>query len=198
MSADRDQVLRQGMRYRTIVADPPWHYGSAGRLHGGELAGRELRDAHHLPYGTMTVEEIAALPVADLADESAHLYVWTTQKYLRDTYAIVEAWGFRYSKMLTWCKAPSGFCMGSHYGNASEFILFGIRGSVPAVNRQPRDWWEWPRAAHSAKPEAFLDIVEQVSPGPYVELFARRARFGWSYWGDQSLGTTEMEAEDAA
>ncbi len=158
----------------------------AARATSGEFTGTGL------PYGTMTVEQIAALPVGEMADRDAHLYLWTTQRYLWDAREIATRWGFKASKVLTWCKAPTGFAMGGAYGNASEFILFCRRGSLAAQTRIPRDWWEWPRAAHSAKPEAFIDMVETVSPGPYVEMFARRARFGWDYWGDQSLGTASM------
>lgn len=181
-------------RYRTIVADPPWHYGRAGGFswRKGRPSG-ETRAM--LGYGTMTVDDIAGLPVAALADTDAHLYLWTTQKYLWDAPRIVRAWGFEPSKILTWCKPPTGFSMGGCFGNASEFVVFARRGSVSTETRIPRDWWEWPRSGgHSAKPEAFLDIVEMVSPEPRVELFARRARFGWDYWGDQSLGTAEMAA----
>jgi N6-adenosine-specific RNA methylase IME4 len=178
-------------RYRTIVADPPWHYGRSGRLHSFKIR----RTVGAMPYDTLSVDEIASLPIGDLAAANAHLYMWTTQKYLRDSFAIVEQWGFRYSKLLTWCKPPTGFTMGDTYGNASEFVLFGIRGSVKSNKRVPRDWFEWPRkGGHSAKPEAFLDLVEQVSPGPYLELFARRDRLGWDTWGDQSLGTAQMAA----
>lgn len=148
-----------------------------------------------LGYGTMTVDEIAALPVNDLADKDAHLYMWTTQRYLLDAHQIAMAWLFEPVKILVWCKPPTGFSMGGTFGNSCEFILFARRGNLPAKDKVSRDWWEWPRkGGHSAKPEAFLDLVEQVSPGPYVELFARRARFGWDYWGDQSLGTAEMAA----
>lgn len=181
------------MTYRTIVADPPWHYDQAGGYswRKGAPSG-ETRPM--LTYSTMTVEEITALPVRALAHgDGAHLYLWTTQRYLLAAHAIVEGWGFTASKVLVWCKAPTGFSMGGAYGNACEFVIFARRGNVAAKMRVPRDWWEWPRTQHSAKPDAFLDVVEQVSPGPYVELFARRARFGWSYWGDESLGTAEME-----
>jgi len=146
-----------------------------------------------LTYGTMSVEEIKALPVLDLADRDAHLYLWTTQRYLWDARDIANEWGFASAKVLVWCKPPTGFSMGGTYGNASEFVLFCRRGSLKAMQRVPRDWWEWPRGPHSAKPEAFLDMVESVSPGPYCELFARRDRLGWDTWGNESLGTAELK-----
>jgi N6-adenosine-specific RNA methylase IME4 len=135
--------------------------------------------------------------VAGLAEDDAHLYLWTTQRYLWDARRIADVWQFQPVKLLTWCKPPTGFSMGGAWGNASEFCLFARRGTLRTTARIPRDWWEWPRGEHSAKPEAFLDLVERVSPGPYLEMFARRARFGWDYWGDQSLGTAQLPGEAA-
>ena len=91
-----------------------------------------------------------------------------------------------------------GLGLGGTFVNTTEFILFARRGSLPAKRRVDSTWWSWPRPylaqgpTHSAKPEAFTDLVEQVSPGPYLEMFARRARFGWDYWGDESLGTASL------
>jgi N6-adenosine-specific RNA methylase IME4 len=177
--------------YRTIVADPPWHYGKAG-AYSWRKGAPSGESRPMLAYGTMTVAEITDLGVGDLAGPDAHLYLWTTQRYLWDARAIASAWGFDARKVLVWCKPPTGFSMGGAYGNACEFALFCTRGSLPTNARIPRDWWEWPRRDHSAKPEAFLDLVEQVSPGPYLEIFARRARFGWDYAGDGSLGTVSI------
>lgn len=183
----------QFKRYRTIVADPPWHYERTGITFaaptGGDFTGTGL------PYGTMTVDEIAALPVADWAEDNAALFVWTTHRYVWQTPAIVKAWGFEPVKLLTWAKPPTGFSVGGTFGNSTEFVLYGRRGRAVATERTNRDWWDWPRrGGHSAKPEAFLDVVEQTHPGPYLEMFARRARFGWDYWGDESLGTAEVAA----
>lgn len=140
----------------------------------------------------MTVDEIAALPIRDLAEAGAHLYVWTINAYVEQTYAIVRAWGFKPSTLLTWCKRPNGIGLGGTYSLTSEHVLFARRGTCSASERVDSTWWEWPRGRHSAKPEAFLDMVERVSPGPYLEVFARRARFGWDYAGDGSLGTVEI------
>jgi N6-adenosine-specific RNA methylase IME4 len=137
----------------------------------------------------MTADEIAALPVAELADSDAHLYLWTTNGYLRRSFEIVEGWGFRPSTVLTWCKPPRGIGFGGAYTITTEFVLFARRGSLPPLARMDSTWWEWRRDSPSKKPDAFLDIVEQVSPEPRAELFARRARFGWDYpIGDQALG----------
>jgi len=174
-------------RYRTIVADPPWQYGSAATK----------ADARR-HYATMPLSAIAALEVAEQADESAHLWCWALNGMMREAHEVVLAWGFRPITLVTWCKPQPG--VGYYLRTNTEHVIFATRGEpmVPAT-KPLSTWYEWPRGQHSAKPDAFYDLVERVSPGPYVELFARRARFGWDYWGDQSLGTAEMPpAEDAA
>ena len=174
-------------RYRTIVADPPWPIGDfPANLHAQGMGTTPC------PYPTMALEDIAALSVRDFAAVEAHLYLWTINAYVEQSYAIARAWGFKPVKLLVWCKAPKGRGLGGTFGSATEYVLFCRRGSLASTSRVERNWWEWPRGAHSAKPEAFLDIVERVSPGPYLELFARRARFGWDYAGDGSLGTVEL------
>ena len=164
--------------YATIVADPPWHYAQGGPH---SLTGR-ARAVDVPPYSTMTVDEVASMPVDDLAADSAHLYIWTTNAYLRHTFGIAEAWGFTPSQVLTWCKPPHGLGPGGAFANTTEFCLFARR-NCPYLQRVDSTWWEWPRGAHSVKPPAFLDLVERVSPGPYVELFARSPRLGWDSWG---------------
>lgn len=179
------------MKYRTIVADPPWHYDRTGVTFVDSTSGDFL--SRTVPYSTMTVDEIAALPVRDLADRDAHLYLWTTQRYLLDAYHIAKAWGFSVSCALVWCKRPTGFNVGGTYMSTTEFCLFCRRGSLKANTRIKSQWFEWPRGPHSAKPEAFIDMVEQVSPGPYVELFSRRHRLGWDVWGNESANTATLE-----
>lgn len=141
----------------------------------------------------MTFEDIKALPVADAAEKGAHLYIWTINAYVERTYELARAWGFKPSTLLTWCKPPNGIGLGGTYSLTTEYILFARRGTCKALQRVDTTWWQWPRGRHSAKPEAFLDIVEQVSPAPRLEMFARRARFGWDYWGNESLGTATLE-----
>jgi N6-adenosine-specific RNA methylase IME4 len=140
----------------------------------------------------MSIDEIAALPVEALAERDAHLYLWTVNACLEQAYAVARAWGFDSSTVLTWCKAPMGIGLGGTFINTTEFVLFCRRGSLPARQRIDRTWWQWPRQSHSVKPEHFLDIVEQVSPGPYVELFARRHRLGWDVWGNESANTAQL------
>lgn len=192
--------------YRTIVADPPWPF-----QWGGGKGGRRRRETE-LGYRTMTVEEIAALPVADLADPGgANLFMWATDEIYREgqAVAVVRAWGFEpVGPSLIWAK--DNFGTGLFPRPAHEPLLvcrtrgttaiwtehFDVR-ATPSVQRfgQGRGANNGGKV-HSAKPDAALDLIERVSPGPYVELFARRARFGWDYWGDESLGTAEMPTRD--
>lgn len=170
-------------KYRTIVADPPWDHsdGTGTTLRDG---GWQTSDG--VPYSTMTVDEIADLPIHELADRAAHLYLWTTNRYLHDAYHLCDWWGFRVVKPLVWAKEPMGF-MGAPFVSSAEFVLYARRGTLKAVGSAGRQWWVWARGPHSAKPEAFLDLVEQISPAPRLEMFARRQRLGWDTWGDEAL-----------
>ncbi len=146
-----------------------------------------------MPYRLMTIPEIEALPVRTLAERDAHLYLWTVSSCLESAYMVARAWGFTPATLLTWCKIPMGLGLGGTFVNTTEFVLFCRRGTLPAKRRIDTTWWQWPRqSSHSGKPEHFIDMVEQVSPGPYVELFARRHRLGWDVWGDQSANTASL------
>lgn len=189
-------------RFATIVADPPWPQADASertKSIAGNWSGRYLGMCSVLPYERLTVDEICALPIADHAAPDAHLYLWTTNGFLLDAYRVVEAWGFKPSTLLTWCKAPMGLGFGGVFVPTTEFVIFARRGKLAPLRRWDSTWFRFKRPhaatggpAHSHKPEGFLDIVEQVSPGPYLEIFARRARLGWEYAGDESLGTVKI------
>lgn len=170
-------------RYSTIVADPPW---KIERSFGGAGWAKGDRERPTMPYPMMELDDIAALPVSDMAARDAHLYLWTVQAYLPQTYEIAKAWGFRPVSALVWCKPPGGFVGGAFYPN-TEFALFCRRGTLATQQKVNTQWFQWPRGEHSAKPEAFMDIVEATSPGPYLEMFSRRARLGWDTWGNESL-----------
>ena len=195
------------MRYATVVIDPPWPQKGGGSLprYGrrtiplGGVTG--FVDAggpsNPLPYSTMELRDIGAMTIP--AADAAHLYVWATSGFLPDAYRIVEGWGFRYSTTLVWAKAPIGHGLGGAYGIATEFVVFARRGSLPALLKVGRNWWDWKRPydergkpMHSAKPEEFYAMVEQVSPGPYLEMFARRPRLGWDQWGDEAMSWGQM------
>ena len=165
-------------QYKTITADPPWDVGR-GPEYSSNGASRPLE------YQTMSVAQIAAMPVVEKAEADAHLYIWTINAYIEETYDIARAWGFEPSTMLYWLKQPHGIGLGGAYCQCVEPILFCRRGRLAAKRRYDRNWWGWPRGRHSQKPEEFQTIVESVSPGPYLEMFARRPRPGWTCWGNE-------------
>jgi N6-adenosine-specific RNA methylase IME4 len=174
--------------YRTIVADPPWRYADKLRM-GDHSPGHRGADSH---YQTMALDAIKALPVADLAEmDGCHLYLWTTNAFLVEAHEVARAWGFRPRTVLTWVKTQIG--MGSFFRNNTEHVIFAVRGSLDVRRHDVPTAFTAPRRAHSAKPECFLDLVEQVSPGPYVELFSRRHRLGWDTWGNESANTAEWQ-----
>ncbi len=161
--------------YRTIVADPPWRYSRSG------VAGSVDEQ-----YSTLTQQEIADLPVRDLAATDAHLYLWVTVPKLWDEPTpaqICEGWGFTYKTLITWVKGNKAG-LGWYYRTDTEHCVFATRGKAPIPGglRQSNVLWA-PRGAHSAKPDAFLDRVDIVSPSPRVELFSRRPHLGWDSWG---------------
>lgn len=136
----------------------------------------------------MTVEEIAAMPVRDkLHADGSHVYLWTTNTHLEHAWTVMRAWGATPKQVLVWAKRPKGMIGFGAYSPCTEFVLFGYSGKRACHNaRSERTWWEWPRTTkHSEKPQGFFDVVERVSPGPRLELFARRQRAGWCVWGDE-------------
>ena len=184
-------------RYRTIVADPPWTI--AARMGVG---GRRRR-ATVVPYAFMSVDAIKALPVSDLADTEAHLYLWTTRRNFREGIAasVARAWGFEPCGELIWGLRNSG--MGGFLGPGHEPVLLAARGGLRwPKNELPAGvtFWKQPYALgkiHSAKPDAFLDLVERVSPAPRLELFARTQRLGWDSWGHEALNHVTLTPEPA-
>lgn len=172
-----------GHPYGTIVADPPWHYDGAPTSTLGKGGAGQPTRRNPMPYSTMSVEEVNALDVASLAADRCHLYLWTTNRYLRDAFDVVEAWGFTPCHTLVWAKPPKGLTGGGSFTITTEFVVFGRKGTHVPAARTDTTWWSWPRTAHSVKPPAFFDVVEEISPGPYVELFARQPRLGWDSWG---------------
>lgn len=164
-------TTRSVKKYRTILADPPWDVQQRGER-GAE---------RH--YDLMTLEQIAAMPVADLAEENAHLWLWVTNATLRQGYDIAEAWGFTVRSPLTWVKFRLG--LGVYLRNSTEHLLFATKGTAPVQFRSQPTWINAPVQDHSHKPEEQYALIERVSPGPYLELFARRRQHGWDAWGNQ-------------
>jgi N6-adenosine-specific RNA methylase IME4 len=180
--------------YRTIVADPPWRYTKNAMEGGGTAAENK--------YPTMTNDEIAALSIKEQAADNAHLYLWVTNPRLfRGRFDplgpidIVEAWGFEYVTLLTWHKlgAPG---MGFYFRGDTEHVIFAKRGNAPIPSGlRESNHFAAPRTKHSAKPDRFYEMVERVSLGPYLELFARRRRYGWDVWGNQAPDFAASQAE---
>lgn len=203
----RSLAAASGSAFSCVVADPPWQVkaGPAGAPYVLDEDGVQRwdgvsRPSRDLPYPSMTVEEIAALPVREMVARDSHLYLWTINAYVEESYSVARAWGFEPSTLLVWGKAPMGGGLGGSYGISTEFILFCRRGSLKAKGRVTGTWFNWKRPydergkpKHSAKPEAFQTMVEQVSPGPYLKLFARRKRPGWASWGNEITPDVAIE-----
>jgi N6-adenosine-specific RNA methylase IME4 len=182
------------VKYRTIVADPPWHYDGYATMPGNPKKRGHPVKVYDLPYASLTLAEIQAFRVP--AASSARLFLWTTNKYLPDSFAVLTAWGFTYKQTLVWHKTgnPSPFG-GSVAPNHAEFLLVAECGDPELLGRLAGSVVAAPKPyAHSQKPDVFLDLVEQVSPGPYLELFARRQRLGWDTWGDEALQHVSLES----
>jgi len=143
----------------------------------------------------MTLDEIATLDVHSLADPAgARLFLWTTNRYLPDAFPIMARWGFQYRQTIVWHKVNGSPFVASIAPNHAEYLIVGTFGDVPRLTPLASSVVSIKHNAkvHSRKPECFLDYIEQVSPGPYVELFARRTRFGWDTWGNEALAHVEI------
>ena len=167
-------------RYRTIVADPPWRYDS--RLTG-------LRGA--TDYPTMTQEELLNLPVELWAQADAHLYLWTTDAFMVQAHQIAKAWGFEVKNIIPWFKGRDEnsvrMGVGFYFRHACEYVLFAVRGSLSVKRHDQPNVLFAARGHHSEKPAAFYDMVQHMSHSPYLDVFARKQRFGWDTWGDEAF-----------
>jgi len=170
--------------YHTIYADPPWEQKKAGKWNKHAIA-REL------PYPTMTVDEIIRLPICELADEGCHLWLWTTNQYLPAGFEVMKAWGFKYLSPITWVK-PSGF--GNYFVSVTQTLLFGYKGKClfPLARYKPTVVHTGLPKRHSQKPTEFYDLIESISPGARLELFARDKRAGWDCWGNEVESGIEL------
>jgi N6-adenosine-specific RNA methylase IME4 len=177
-------------RYRTIVADPPWGYRD--KLGGPHERGAE---GH---YGTMTMPELYGLPVGNWAMSDSSLFLWTTNAFLEEAHRLARAWGFQPRTNITWVKGriEGGklilqIGLGHFFRNCTEHILFCVRGSVTVKARDMPTVFIAERHAHSEKPAAFYDMVQRVTHAPYLDVFARKQRFGWDTWGDEAFDFQE-------
>ena len=135
-------------------------------------------------YGALSYEELLAFPIGDYRAADSHLYLWITNRSLPKGFSLLDAWGFRYVTCLTWCKPSIG--MGNYFRGSTEHVLFGVSGSLPLKRKDVGTWFAAPRGQrHSEKPDAFYELVESCSPGPYLDVFSRRQRDEWVCWGGE-------------
>jgi N6-adenosine-specific RNA methylase IME4 len=160
-------------KYRTILADPPWQMNQTGNRGA----------SRHYPL--MSLDRICALPLKRFSAEDAHLWLWVTNADILQQVQVMEAWGFSYRSCLTWIKPRFG--LGFYLRNQTEHLLFGVRGHAPVQFRGQGTWFYAPLQDHSHKPEEAYAIIERLSPGPRLELFARRKRPGWDAWGNEIM-----------
>lgn len=185
-----------GNRYNTIYADPPWQFQNRT----GKVAPEHKR---LMRYATMTLSDIKALPVSEIAGDKSHLYLWVPNAMLPDGLAVMDAWGFEYKGNIVWEKVrkdglPDGRGVGFYFRNVTELLLFGIRkNSAPnrtlAPARSQVNLIRTMKREHSRKPDEIIPIIEACSMGPRIELFARGDRDGWDMWGDQATADYEPD-----
>lgn len=177
-------------RFGTILADPPWQFQNKT----GKVAPEHRRLNR---YSTMTLEDIKRLPVGEVCADTAHLYLWVPNALLPDGLAVLNAWGFTYKGNIVWEKirkdgGPDGRGVGFYFRNVTELILFGVKGKnarTRAAGRRQVNFIATRKREHSRKPDEQYPIIEACSHGPYLELFARGVRKGWSAWGNQADDT---------
>jgi N6-adenosine-specific RNA methylase IME4 len=184
----RDMRGRLGTaRFGTLLADPPWRFQNRT----GKMAPEHRRLNR---YTTMTLEEIASLPVAEFSADTSHLYLWVPNALLLEGLQVMKAWGFAYKTNLVWHKVrkdggPDGRGVGFYFRNVTELVLFGVKGKkarTRAPGRRQVNFIKSMKREHSRKPDELYDIVEACSPGPYLELFARALRRDWTSWGNEA------------
>lgn len=186
-AADDLTAFAGRQRFATVLADPPWRF--ANRT--GKMAPEHRRLSR---YGTMSVDDIAALPVSDILAPTAHLYLWVPNALLPEGLQVMSAWGFEYKTNIVWHKlrkdgGSDGRGVGFYFRNVTELILFGVRGKnarTLSPGRTQVNYVGTRKREHSRKPDEQYDLIEACSPGPFLEMFARGVRPGWQSWGNQA------------
>ncbi|MBX7483125.1 S-adenosylmethionine-binding protein [Qipengyuania sp. 6D47A] len=179
--------VASNQKFGTVLADPPWQFQNRT----GKVAPEHKRLAR---YGTMKLDEICDLPVADIAADPSHLYLWVPNALLPDGLRVMEAWGFRYVSNIVWHKirkdgGSDGRGVGFYFRNVTELLLFGVRGKnarTLAPGRSQVNMIQSRKREHSRKPDEQYDIIQECSWGPRIELFSRGEREGWTVWGNQA------------
>lgn len=170
---DLAALTESGKRFGCIYADPPWVYDNQGT--------RAATGNHYLG---LTVDQLCDLPIAEIAADAAHLHLWTTNAFLRDSFRIIDAWGFEFRSTFVWVKREMG--IGNYWRCSHELLMTAVRGDAKHFyDNSLMSWFECSRSKHSAKPEQVRSMLERASPGPYLELFARLPANGWTCWGNE-------------
>lgn len=182
-----DLLEKVDSRFSTILADPPWQFQNRT----GKVAPEHRR---LLRYPTMELQEIMDMPIGRVAAARSHLYLWVPNALLMEGLQVMKAWGFTYKSNIVWFKVrkdggPDGRGVGFYFRNVTELVLFGVRGSMRTLKpgRTQVNLLPTRKREHSRKPDEIFDIIEGCSPGPYLELFARFPRPGWSQWGNEDV-----------
>jgi N6-adenosine-specific RNA methylase IME4 len=172
--------------YKTILADPPWRF----KNRTGKVAPEHKRLSR---YPTLSLDEIREIPVHLACTASSHLYLWVPNALLKEGLAVMESWGFNYKTNIIWHKVrkdggPDGRGVGFYFRNTTEIVLFGTRGQLRTLKpgRTQVNIIKARKFEHSRKPDDLYDVIEQCSPGPYLELFARGKRPNWDVFGNQA------------
>src|SRR5689334_2490210 len=174
-------------QFATVLADPPWQFTNRT----GKIAPEHRRLSR---YSTMSLEQIAELPVAAITKSPAHLYLWCPNALLPEGLSVMKAWGFKYKANLVWHKirkdgGPDGRGVGFYFRNVTELILFGVKGKNARTlkpGRKQVNFLATRKREHSRKPDEQYEIIESCSSGPFLELFARGTRKNWTTWGNQA------------
>lgn len=171
---DLQELVDLGHKFPTIYADPPWPYDNT--------ASRAAAVNH---YPTLSMGDIFAEPISELAEDNAHLHLRTTNAFLREAFNVIDAWGFQFKSCLVWVKDKIG--MGNYWRVSHEFLLLGVRGNLTFRDRTLRIWIETHRTVHSRKPGAVRALIEKASPAPYLELYGREElpNSAWTVYGNQ-------------
>lgn len=184
----RAAILRAaaGKHFGTILADPPWQFDNRT----GKVAPEHKRLGRYL---TLTKDEILELPVSEIAAEKSHLYLWVPNALIGDGLEVMQRWGFRYKTNIVWLKlrrdgGPDGRGVGFYFRNVTELVLFGVRGHLRTLKpgRTQTNIIATRKREHSRKPDELYDLIERCSPAPFMELFARQRRQGWTSWGNEA------------
>lgn len=183
--------------YNVILCDAPWKTKAGRQLQGYRMGEGKQKfvalnnKARDLSYPTMSVKEIKALDVKSISADNAHLFFWTTNQYLPQAFEIIKEWGFKYSTTLVWAKKPMGGGLGGTFGVTTEYLIFATKGKLKSCERIIGTWFEVKRKyvngypCHSKKPDFFYELIEKVSPGKRLEMFARNNRKGWDVFGNE-------------